>query len=65
MTAKSYYTGLTVWQYCIGLKASLFFTEIDDICPIGIEEYSFTALKGSASNIWHPVQQEKIKFISH
>jgi hypothetical protein len=43
----------------------LYFKEIDDACPIGIEEYSFMALKGSASYIWHPVQQEKIALLSN
>jgi hypothetical protein len=43
----------------------LYFKEIDFVCPNGIEEYSFTTLKVSASNIWHPVQQEKIVFLSH
>ncbi len=35
------------------------------VCPIGIEEYSFTALKGSAPYMRHPVQQKKFKFLSH
>jgi hypothetical protein len=45
--------------------ASLYFKKIDIVCPNGIEENSFTTLKGSASNICHPVQQETIKFLSH